>query len=212
MAFQISLRVAWWWHQQFPQDSGMHLIKTHRLIEVQFLQVDTNLIFTYSRKGIAPQVTIFCFLGRQAPSFWISPPSFFSFISKFDVIWYRTSFQSLWVSCRGCISSQLLTYPQLLAEHHEQKRLWLYVSPSQQQFKHECAITTFPIPSPKLSIMSQASIKKINSIPDKTRTIAYSLRCHQTLQRTGSFFGRMNTGHMVVIIITDLLLHKVKRN
>lgn len=71
----------------------------------------------------------------------------------------------------------------LLAEHHEQKRLWPCVSPAQQQFKYECAISTFSILSPKVSIMSQASMKKINSIPDTTRTIASnSRRCHQTLQ------------------------------
>lgn len=100
----------------------------------------------------------------------------------------------------------------LLAEHHEQKRLQLYIRPTQQQFRHECAITTFSILSPKLSIMSQASMKKINSIPGTTRTIASnSLKCHQTVQRTGGFFGRTNIAHMVVVIIAGFLLHKTKR-
>ena len=37
----------------------MHLIRTHRLADVQVLQVVTNLIFTYSRRDIAPPVLTF---------------------------------------------------------------------------------------------------------------------------------------------------------
>ena len=39
---------------QFPQDSGMHLIRSNRLMHVQVPQVVMNLIFCYSGKGFAP--------------------------------------------------------------------------------------------------------------------------------------------------------------
>jgi len=39
---------------QFLQDSGVHLIGTHRLADVEVPQTVTNLIFTYSGRGVAP--------------------------------------------------------------------------------------------------------------------------------------------------------------
>ena len=44
---------------QFPQDSGMHLIGIHRLVDDQVPQVVTNLIFTHSGRGIAFLITSF---------------------------------------------------------------------------------------------------------------------------------------------------------
>ena len=38
---------------QFPQDSGMNLIDTHRLMDVQVAQVAVDVIFAYSGKDIA---------------------------------------------------------------------------------------------------------------------------------------------------------------
>lgn len=35
-----------------------------------------------------------------------------AFIAEHDVIWYRTSLYSIWVSCPGCVASQPLIHPQ----------------------------------------------------------------------------------------------------
>ena len=43
----------------FPQDSGMHLVRSHRFMYVQIAQVVSNLIFSYSGSDFAPQVSIF---------------------------------------------------------------------------------------------------------------------------------------------------------
>jgi len=43
---------------QFPQDSGMHLLKSHTLMYVQVPQVVLNLVFCYSGKGFTPLVPI----------------------------------------------------------------------------------------------------------------------------------------------------------
>jgi len=44
---------------QLLQDSGMHLIGTNRLMDVQLPQVVMNVIVTYSRRDIAPSVPTF---------------------------------------------------------------------------------------------------------------------------------------------------------
>jgi len=48
------------WHgdyvSQFPQDSRMYLIDTHRTMDIHFPQVIANMGFTGSRKGIIPPV------------------------------------------------------------------------------------------------------------------------------------------------------------
>ncbi len=38
---------------QFPQGSGMNLIDTHRLMDVQVAQVAVDVIFAYNGKDIA---------------------------------------------------------------------------------------------------------------------------------------------------------------
>ena len=43
---------------QFPQDPGMHLVRSHRLLNVQVPQVVSNLVFCYSGSGFAPLVPI----------------------------------------------------------------------------------------------------------------------------------------------------------
>ena len=37
---------------QFPQNSGMHLVRSHRLMHIQVPQVFPNLVFPYSRRGL----------------------------------------------------------------------------------------------------------------------------------------------------------------
>jgi len=39
---------------QFSQDSGMYLVRCHRLIYVQVPQVVPNLVIPYSGKGFSP--------------------------------------------------------------------------------------------------------------------------------------------------------------
>ncbi|KAK4808571.1 hypothetical protein QYF61_009874 [Mycteria americana] len=56
MTFQISRRVAGNYINQFPQDSGMHLVRSHRLMYVQVPQGVSNLIFSYSERDFAPPV------------------------------------------------------------------------------------------------------------------------------------------------------------
>jgi len=43
---------------QFPQDSGMHLIRSHRLMYIQVPQVVPKLDFPCSGRGFAPLVSI----------------------------------------------------------------------------------------------------------------------------------------------------------
>ena len=59
MTFQISLRVVSDYISEFPQDSGMHLIRTHGPMDVQVPQVVTNLVFAYSGRIIASSVPTF---------------------------------------------------------------------------------------------------------------------------------------------------------
>jgi len=40
--------------RQFPEDSGMHPIRSHRLMYVQVPQVVPNLVFPYDGRGFAP--------------------------------------------------------------------------------------------------------------------------------------------------------------
>ena len=44
---------------QFPQDCGMHLIRTHRLMDAQVPREVVNLIFTYIGRDVAPPVPTF---------------------------------------------------------------------------------------------------------------------------------------------------------
>ena len=53
MTFQTSLMWLSDYINQFPQDSGMNLIDTHRLMDVQVAQVAVDVIFAYSGKDIA---------------------------------------------------------------------------------------------------------------------------------------------------------------
>lgn len=59
----LLLKYLWEWLgnyiSQFPQDSSVHLIKTHRFTDVRVPHVVMNQIFTYSKNGIAPSVPTF---------------------------------------------------------------------------------------------------------------------------------------------------------
>ena len=44
------------YNRQFSQDSGMHLIRTHRVADVQVPQVLSNLIFAYSWRDISSSI------------------------------------------------------------------------------------------------------------------------------------------------------------
>lgn len=68
----------------------------------------------------------------------------------------------------------ILVHPQPPeGQHEKQKRSWLCASTVQQQLKHWCIYITL-ITNPKHNII-QAYMKKIKSIPAKTRT----LRCRE---------------------------------
>jgi len=43
---------------QFPQDSGMHLVRSRRFMYVQVPHVVTNLMFPYRERGFTPLVPI----------------------------------------------------------------------------------------------------------------------------------------------------------
>jgi len=47
---------------QFPQDSGMHLIRSHRFMYVQVPQVVKNLVFPYSGRSFTTLVPILWFI------------------------------------------------------------------------------------------------------------------------------------------------------
>ncbi|PKU33699.1 hypothetical protein llap_15995 [Limosa lapponica baueri] len=51
---------------QFLQDLQMHLIRSHRLVHLQVLQLVSNLVFTYSRQFLFLRVFAFCYLGGVA--------------------------------------------------------------------------------------------------------------------------------------------------
>ena len=58
---------------QFPQGSGMHLVRSHRLMHAQVPQVLTNRIFSSSGKDFAPPVPVLRSIrsrgvGREAAS------------------------------------------------------------------------------------------------------------------------------------------------
>ena len=58
------------------------------------------------------------FLGRPSPLLQMCPTSSLStpaFVAEHDAIWCGTSPWSAWASCPGCVPSQLLGHPSLLA-------------------------------------------------------------------------------------------------
>jgi len=58
MTYQISWRLACNYISQFPQDSGMHLVRPHRFTYVQVPQVVMNLIFSHSGRDFAPPIHV----------------------------------------------------------------------------------------------------------------------------------------------------------
>lgn len=58
MTSKMSLRASWC-VSQFPQNSRMYLIRTHKLMDVQVSQTVTSLIYAYRGRGIAPPVPTF---------------------------------------------------------------------------------------------------------------------------------------------------------
>ena len=110
-----------------------------------------------------------CYLGRQTPSIWMSPPSwFFPQLYMLSMTSYGVEYP-FGVSCPGCAPSQLLVHP---AEHGELKKSLTSVSATHQQLKHLHIITTVSSKTPKHSPIL-ATVKKFNSIPAETRTYLY---------------------------------------
>lgn len=113
------------------------------------------------------------FLERSTPSLWMSPP--FPFFSSHTVqhntICYGISLWLVWVSCLVCVPpSSLCTPCSLLTEEHEKLQSpRLCASIALQQLCHCCAVASIFTKNSIHSIM-KTSVKKINSIPVKTKT------------------------------------------
>jgi len=59
VTFPILRRVTWQLYvSEFPQGSGMHLVRSYRLLYVLVPQVATNLIFPYSGRVFTPLTPI----------------------------------------------------------------------------------------------------------------------------------------------------------
>lgn len=58
MSFQMTWKVAWQLYQPISQDSGVHLVRSHRLGYIQGSRVITNLTFSYSVSYFAFSVPV----------------------------------------------------------------------------------------------------------------------------------------------------------
>lgn len=83
--------------------------------------------------------------------------------SQHATIRYGTSFWSVWISCPGCVPSQLcLGGTSLAGEHEKLKSPWLCVNAALQQQKHWCVISIAFTQNSKQS-NTPATKKKITS-------------------------------------------------
>ena len=113
---------------QFPQESGMHLIGTHRLTDVWVPQVVVILIFTYILGDSAPPV----------PTFWTICSSVWRAVTSEDRSKQVEYLSLLLVHCTDCISHKgeytFLDFP-FLVDVSVKAFLILLWSPYQVQFQ-----------------------------------------------------------------------------
>ena len=90
-----------------------------------------------------------------------------------DSAWYGIPLWPVWVSCPGCVPSQLLVplQPSCWLGMRSWKILDLVQIWLSNNWKHQCVINIHLILKPKYNTLP-ATRKKINSIPAETRTVS----------------------------------------